>query len=245
VNGAARRVAFFDVDETLLAGKSIFEFLRHWLAVTGNDDDRYRSVRAAGRRDAAAGVPREELNRRFYRHLAGASHAELLREGRRWYDGIRRSPRGFVRAGLDAVAAHKVAGDLVVLVSGSMRPVLDPLAADLRADLVLCTELVVAADGTLTGEVTRPMIGAAKRHAVTEVMTGFGVDPLDCFGYGDHASDLDMLTAVGNPHVIGDDADLVAHAHRHDWPVLPATPGPLRPIPVSTDHEDVGRPSVV
>ncbi|MFL6123920.1 HAD family hydrolase, partial [Actinophytocola sp.] len=155
-----RRVAFFDVDETLFAGKSIFEFLRHWLAVTDGDGTRYRSVRAAARRDAAAGIPREELNRRFYRHLAGASHAELLREGRRWYDGIRDSPTGFVRAGLDAVATHKAEGDLVVLVSGSMRPILGPLAADLRADLVLCTELVVAG-GQLTGEVVRPMIGPA------------------------------------------------------------------------------------
>ncbi|MEV8443322.1 HAD-IB family hydrolase [Actinosynnema sp. NPDC051121] len=239
MSSAVRRVAFFDVDETLLAGKSIFEFLRHWLALTG-DDSRYLSVRATSRRDAAAGVPREELNRRFYRHLAGASHAELLREGRRWYDGIRRSPQGFVRAGLDAVANHKAAGDLVVLVSGSMRPILDPVAADVRADLVLCTELVVASDGTLTGEVVQPMIGPVKQRAVAETMAELGVDPLDCFGYGDHASDLDMLTAVGNPHVIGDDADLVAHARRHDWPVLPATPGPLRRIPVPA-----GRPSVV
>jgi HAD superfamily hydrolase (TIGR01490 family) len=239
MNETVRRVAFFDVDETLLAGKSIFEFLRHWLALTG-DDSRYQAVRATARRDAAAGVPREELNRRFYRHLAGASHAELLTEGRHWYDGIRRSPRGFVRAGLDAVATHKAAGDLVVLVSGSMRPILDPVAADLHADLVLCTELVVAADGTLTGEVVHPMIGPMKQRAVTDLMADIGVDPLDCFGYGDHTSDLDMLAAVGNPHVIGDDADLVAHARRHDWPVLPATAGPLRQIPVPA-----GRPSAV
>jgi HAD superfamily hydrolase (TIGR01490 family) len=231
MTGDTRRVAFFDVDETLLAGKSIFEFLRHWLAVTGDDGTRYRSVRAVARRDAAAGVPREELNRRFYRLLAGAPHAELLLEGRRWYDGIRRSPTGFVRAGLDAVAAHKAAGDLVVLVSGSMRPILGPLAADLHADLVLCTELTVGG-GLLTGEINRPMIGQAKQHAATEVMTEFGADPLHCFGYGDHASDLDMLTVVGNPHAVGDDPELCAHAHRHGWPVLPATPGPLRPIPV-------------
>jgi HAD superfamily hydrolase (TIGR01490 family) len=231
MTGDTRRVAFFDVDETLLAGKSIFEFLRHWLAATGDDGTRYRSVRAVARRDAAAGVPREKLNRRFYRHLAGAPHAELLQEGRRWYDGIRRSPTGFVRAGLNAVAAHKAAGDLVVLVSGSMRPILGPLAADLHADLVLCTELAVAG-GLLTGEINRPMIGPAKQHAVTEVMTELGADPLDCFAYGDHASDLDMLAAVGNPHVVGDDAELCAHARRHGWPVLPATPGPLQPIPV-------------
>lgn len=232
MSGDTRRVAFFDVDETLLAGKSIFEFLRHWLAVNGDDGTRYRSVWATARRDAAAGVPREELNRRFYRHLAGAPHAELLREGRRWYDGIRRSPTGFVRAGLDAIATHKAAGDLVVLVSGSMRPILGPLAADLRADLLLCTELAMTG-GVLTGEVTRPMIGQAKQHATTEVMTEFGADSVDCFGYGDHVSDLDMLAVVGNPHVIGDDPELCAHARRHGWPVLPATPGPLRPIPVA------------
>jgi HAD superfamily hydrolase (TIGR01490 family) len=244
MNGAARRVAFFDVDETLLAGKSIFEFLRHWLAATGDDGTRYRALRATAQRNAAAGMPREELNRKFYRHLKGASHTELLSEGRRWYDGIRRSPTGFVRAALDAVATHKMAGELVVLVSGSMRPILGPLAADLRADLVLCTEPTISADGALTGEITQPMIGRAKRHAVQELMKEFGANPLDCSGYGDHISDLDMLTAVGNPHVIGNDPELCAHARRHGWPLLPATPGPLRPIPLPT-HENTRRQSLV
>ncbi|MFL6126382.1 MAG: HAD-IB family hydrolase, partial [Actinophytocola sp.] len=67
---------------------------------------------------------------------------------------------------------------------------------------------------------------------VTAVLAEFGADPLDCFCYGDHISDLEMLAAVGNPHVVGGDAELCAHARRHGWPVLPADPGPLHPVPV-------------
>lgn len=218
------RAAFFDVDETLVAAKTMVEFWRFW--------------RTRGRPEAApaadrvlAGLltlPREEANRGYFRLYRGVHTAELAAAGRDWYAGYRLGPRAMVRATLAALRQHRDRGDRIVLVSGSLRACLEPLAAELSAHLV-CTEQEVAPDGRFTGELLRPMIGDCKRQAVTAALTGWDLDPRDCFAYGDHGSDLGMLRAVGNPVAVGEDPVLRRAAGRHGWRVLPAAAGALHP----------------
>ncbi|MER5887819.1 HAD-IB family hydrolase [Streptomyces sp. NPDC001941] len=216
-------VAFFDVDETVIAGKSMLDFWAYWeaehpsAAVTGPPP-------ASG---PAAAPNREALNRWYYRRYAGVPLAALEAAGRSWYETYRRGGTAFVLPVLDTLAAHRAEGREVVLVSGSMRPLLDPLAAELGVATVLCTELVVRPDGVLTGEVHRPMIGEAKAAAATGIMRERGAHPPDCFAYGDHESDLALLRAVGRPVVVGSSAVLNEEARRHGWPLVPAHYGPL------------------
>lgn len=213
------RAAFFDVDETLITAKSMFEFLRYWLAHTGDDGTGYQRAAGALRAMSAQGHPREVVNRAYYRNYAGAPVDDVFAAGREWYAEYRTRPTAFVAAGIAALAGHRTAGDTVVLVSGSFLACLAPLAADLAADRVLCTRVVVE-DGTLTGDVVEPMIGRAKASAVTATIADLGLAPENCCGYGDHESDLDMLRIVGSPSVIGSDPTLTEHARDHGWPVL-------------------------
>jgi HAD superfamily hydrolase (TIGR01490 family) len=224
---ATRRAAFFDVDETVITVKSMFDFLRHWLDRTGAGEGAYEQAAGALHAIAAAGGHRSEVNRAYYRGFAGASHADLLAAGREWYAAYRTRDDAFVTATLDAIEGHRSDGDLTVFVSGSFSACLDPLAADLGADLVLGTEPIVGPDGRLTGDVVRPMIGEVKAAAVRETIAARGLSPEDCFCYGDHASDLDMLQQVGRPRVVGGDPVLAEHAARHGWPRLDPAPGPL------------------
>jgi HAD superfamily hydrolase (TIGR01490 family) len=221
MTGAAPHVAFFDVDGTLLVGKSMAEFLRYWVARDGRGDADFRGIMAELQIMADMGG-RAAANRAYYRRFAGVPSVALAEAGSQWYAQYRRRPDAFVASTMAALAEHRAAGDLLVLVSGSCRAVLDPLAADVGADKVLCTELVVDADGRLTGEVSRSMIGSAKAEAAAALLDGLGASPADCFAYGDHASDLDLLTAVGSPRVVGDDPVLATWARRHGWPVLSA-----------------------
>lgn len=215
------RLAFFDVDETLIAAKSMFAFLKFHLAEAGDDGSEYEA-RVSALRACAALADRSEVNRAYYRYFAGASWDELMAQGLRWYAEYLTQPMPFIPAGVAAVRGHQAAGDRIVLVSGSFLPCLSPIAEQFHAYQVCCTRPVVDNAGRLTGEVGIPMIGPAKGRVVRDTLAVAGVSREACFGYADHASDIDMLAAVGNPTVIGADEVLVAHAQANGWPVLPA-----------------------
>ena len=75
-------------------------------------------------------------------------------------------------------------------------------------DAILCTRPLTA-DGRYTGEVETPVIGEGKRAAVRRALDERpDIDPADCYGYGDHVSDLPMLELVGHPVVVGGDSEL-------------------------------------
>jgi HAD superfamily hydrolase (TIGR01490 family) len=224
VRPRVERAAFFDVDETLLAVRSMEDFWAHW---SGTPYGRGR-----GRRFAEvvamvrAGVAREECNRAYYRLFAGVRTACFEQVCRQWYDELRARSDAAVAPVLGALRSHRTRGDLVVLVSGSASALLAPLARDVGADVVLATEQLVEG-GVFTGEVRRPMIGAAKAEGVGRTLMERALVASSCHAYGDHASDLPMLSLVGHPRVVGSDPLLVRHARVRGWPVLPSVPGPL------------------
>jgi HAD superfamily hydrolase (TIGR01490 family) len=213
---SARRsnIAFFDVDDTLVADKSIFSFLAHYFAAIGRRPEAYSQVRDELRRMTDSGAVREEVNRAYYRVYAGTTAPELTRHGERWFAD--RMARGsfFHPRVLEALRMHAAAGEAVVLVSGSFFPCLEPIARHVGATAVVGTELLVAAAGRFSGEIARPMIGTAKADAAAAQAAARGADLADCYAYGDHISDLPLLQAVGHPVVVGDDPVLCQHVAR-------------------------------
>ncbi|MGQ0464588.1 MAG: HAD family hydrolase [Sporichthyaceae bacterium] len=220
-----RVIAFFDVDETLLTGKSMIDFLRFCRSA-----DEHRAATEHLGTLARSGVDRDELNRAYYRLWAGWDWDELVAAGRDWYAAVRAGARigpPFVASTRQALADHRESGHLIALLSGSFLPCVQPLADDLAADVVYCTHPELDHDGRITGQVRQPMIGRTKRVAVVAAAHRHGADPTQCHAYADHASDLAMLRAVGHPHVVGNDPVLRAAAHAAGWPVLDDTPLPL------------------
>ncbi|MET9799649.1 HAD-IB family hydrolase [Streptomyces sp. NPDC006368] len=220
----ATAVAFFDVDETLTTGKTMAGFYGFFLTAVGHGPrERDRLLREA--HDLLRpGITREVANRLFYRRLAGYKAEAVEAAGRAWFDRHRERGGFFHRDVVDALAAHRAAGLATVLVSGSFPACLDPIAAHVGADLVLCTRPEVR-DGVHTGEVVETMIGAAKERAARALLTEHGIAPQRCHAYGDHPSDLDLLRLVGHPVVVGAHPDLVAEADRNGWRRLPGVPG--------------------
>jgi HAD superfamily hydrolase (TIGR01490 family) len=223
-------IAFCDVDETLIACKSMFEFLDFFLAGKYGSDgaDRARGIRQCLLQQAARGVPREEMNKSYFRAWTGESAAEVTRWGQCWFD--RRSAEGsfYLAPTRDALAAHRAAGAALVLVSGSFPALLDPIARDIGAARVLCTR-PEERHGRLTGEIIgAPMIGTGKREAVHGELGSYPqIRPADCYAYGDHASDLPMLEAVGHPVVVGADPELLARLlHAQQLPSTTAGDSP-------------------
>ncbi|GAA1467901.1 HAD-IB family hydrolase [Nocardiopsis exhalans] len=212
--------AFFDVDETLIPVKSMFDFLAFRLAELGHPRSTYEEAATQLRELAASGARREEVNRAYYRLYRGASEQELKASGERWFAARAAAPGFLLNGSVLALREHLANGDHVVLLSGSFAPCLEPLAAALGATAFRGTRPVVA-DGLLTGDVERPMIGVAKGDAVREYASQHGIDLERSHAYGDHLSDLPMLEAVGRPRVRADgDPALLGHASQRGWPLV-------------------------
>jgi HAD superfamily hydrolase (TIGR01490 family) len=213
-----KQAVFSDVDETLIRVKSMFRFLEFYLAERGEPAGTYERLTDELRAQALRGVPRSEINRRYYRLYRGESAERLAAAGRRWFaDAWERTPNGlFVAEVEQELTRHRKAGLPLVLISGSFFACLDPVAADIRADQAIGTRPVIRR-GELTGEVLVPMIGATKGRAVRIAGAVRGFDLSGSLAYGDHSSDIPMLQAVGRPVVVGDDEELVEHGRQHGW----------------------------
>ncbi|WP_432839667.1 HAD family hydrolase [Dactylosporangium sp. CA-092794] len=207
------RLVFSDVDETLIRAKSMFEFLDFYLAERHGPAGLERSaqVRAELLTQAAAGVPRADTNRTYYRIWAGAPVRHVALAGRRWFAAAVRDPRFFHADVLAALHAHRAAGAGLVLVSGAFAPIVDPIAEHVGAAHAECTRLV-ARNGRYTGEIIgEPVIGPAKGERVRALLRAYpAVSAANCYGYGDHLSDMPMLAEVGHPVIVGDDPGLRA-----------------------------------
>jgi HAD superfamily hydrolase (TIGR01490 family) len=202
---------FCDVDETLVDSKTLFDFLEYYLAAEYGEEGARRAERT--RREliakAAQGTPREQANREYYRVWQGQPAAVVKRAAGRWWAERSVHPEFFITPTWAELECHRAAGALIVLVSGSFPAILESIAAAAGATRLLCTRPEISG-GWYTGEILgAPMIGEAKRKAVRAVLRDYPyMDPADCFAYGDHISDLPMLTEVGHPVVVGGDPRL-------------------------------------
>jgi HAD superfamily hydrolase (TIGR01490 family) len=213
---AVPAIAFFDVDETLISLKSMFDFYDFFLDAVGHSPQEQRRLRQQARDLLRSGLPREQGNRLFYQRFTDRKVSEVADIGRRWFDRRLEGGGLFHQDVLGALRAHHADGLTTVLVSGSFPACLDPMAEYAGADIALSTELRVR-DGIYTGEVSRTMIGDAKAEAARGLIEQAGVSAADCYAYGDHGSDLGLLRLVGHPVVVGADPELVAVAERSGW----------------------------
>jgi HAD superfamily hydrolase (TIGR01490 family) len=215
-SAAVPAIAFFDVDETLISIKSMFDFYDFFLQAVGHSPEEQQRLHEQARALLRPGLPREQGNRLFYRRFADRKASEVADIGRRWFD--QHLERGDLIHWdvLDALRAHRADGLMTVLVSGSFPVCLNPLTEYCQADMALSTELEVR-EGIYTGEVSRTMIGAAKAEAARRLIDRTGISAADCYAYGDHTSDLDLLRLVGHPVMVGDNPELAAVADQNGW----------------------------
>lgn len=210
--------AFFDVDETLIALKSMFDFFPFWC-------DRQMLPELRQRFDAAfaearfEGQSREQLNRLYYGFFQMVPLLTLKAAGQEWFEErfCRHRPP-YNEHVVAELKAHQKAGETPVFVSGSMLPLLEPLATALRVEHCLCSTLRVDERGRLTGDIESPQtIGRGKAEAIRTFLQQHNAFTQDCYAYGDDISDLPMLETVGNAIVVGELRELTALAASRGW----------------------------
>lgn len=226
------KVAFFDFDETVFDGKSMFSFLSYFC-----DPVSLREVEHVGRtytatinfvRNLQTGLPREEVNRSYYRIFRGLTRPHLKSLARSWYAGLAQPRENTSSQSSDwifpwaksEISRLKARGFSIVFVSGSFGEVIECFSKDLGVEAVLCAQLEECA-GLLTGElVNEPIIGAGKVRAIRRFAQLKGINLDDCLGYGDHDSDLPMLEILGNATIVNPSLALESLARSRNWRVV-------------------------
>jgi HAD superfamily hydrolase (TIGR01490 family) len=122
---------------------------------------------------------------------------------------------------LSRVHLHKQEGHLLVLISGSVRYLLEPVVRDLKFDHLLCTDLEVDNNGLMTGKPADLVcVDHNKKVLTLKLAQQLKLDLEKSYAYGNHHSDLPLLETVGNPHVVEPNSILEKIAHQRAWPIL-------------------------
>lgn len=115
---------------------------------------------------------------------------------------------------------HRKNGDLIVLITGSLEPIVWPLAQRLQITEVVAARLR-RQNGIFTGELERgPITNERKAESLREVAAKHGLAPAHCYAYGDSMDDLPMLHSVGHAVVVNPGRRLRKIAEAKGWEIL-------------------------
>ncbi|MEV0971961.1 HAD family hydrolase [Microtetraspora glauca] len=213
--------AFFDVDNTMMRGASIYHFARGLAArglFTTNDLVRFALgqawFRVRGNENPEHIAKAKETALAF---VAGLKVDDVVRLGEEIYDEVM-SDR--IWAGTRALAqAHLEAGQRVWLVTATPVELARVIAQRLGLTGALGT-VAETADGVYTGRLVGDLLhGPAKAEAIRALARLEGLDLSHCSAYSDSANDLPMLSLVGRPYAVNPDSELREHAKEHGWQI--------------------------
>jgi HAD superfamily hydrolase (TIGR01490 family) len=213
--------AFFDVDNTMMVGASIFHFARGLAArkfftttdLVGFAWQQLR-FRIGGRETSYSTTTGRDTALSF---VAGRPVAEIVALGEEIYDELMADR---IWAGTRALAQmHLDAGQRVWLVTAT--PVELALIIARRLGLTGALGTVAESiDGHYTGRLVGEILhGPAKAHAVRALAVTEGLDLRRCTAYSDSVNDVPMLSAVGTAVAVNPDSELRDVAKERGWQV--------------------------
>jgi HAD superfamily hydrolase (TIGR01490 family) len=213
--------AFFDVDNTMMMGASIFHFARGLASrkffatsdLAGFAWQQFK-FRVGGRENPQTVKESRESALSF---VAGRSVAEVVSLGEEIYDELMAER---IWPGTRALAnMHLDAGQRVWLVTAT--PV--ELALIIARRLGLTGALGTVAeneDGIYTGRLVGEVLhGPAKAHAVRSLAAREGLNLRRCSAYSDSVNDVPMLSVVGTAVAVNPDSELRDTARQRGWEI--------------------------
>jgi len=160
-------------------------------------------------------ISRAHFNRAFYKNYAGWKPSRARHLGHESFAGFtldRIYPDALAR-----LRGHKEAGHRVVLLSGALDFLLEPMKD--MVDDVLCATLVQE-NGVYTGELSGPPVaGDARARMLASFARRRNLDLSRSYAYADSISDLPMMEAVGNPVAVNPDRRLESEAKERGWEI--------------------------
>ena len=210
------RAAIFDMDKTLLRVDTAMS----WTSFLYNRGEIGKRTVAKAFYWAAlyrlALLDMETVFTRLVEDLRGDSEAEMIEKSEIWYRA--HIEPEIAPAARVAVEAHRRAGDVIVLATGSTQYAARPVARGVGIPHVLSSQLGVQ-DGTFTGKPAAMCFGHHKVALAEKWARENGIDLDASTFYSDSYNDLPMLERVGTAIAVNPDARLRRHAKRLGWRV--------------------------
>lgn len=213
--------AFFDVDNTMIMGASLYYFAKGLAArnyFTSRDVASFIWQQAKFR-IAGTENPDDVMTIRdnALAFVAGRTVAEIVEAGEEIYE---ESMADRIWTGTRALAQqHLDSGQRVWLITATPIELASLISTRLGLTGALGTVSEIE-DGIYTGRlVGEPMHGEAKAVAVRALAEREGLDLQRCSAYSDSANDVPMLSMVGRPVAVNPDGELKAIALARGWEV--------------------------
>jgi HAD superfamily hydrolase (TIGR01490 family) len=212
--------AFFDLDRTLIAGSSAFQFGRAAYRaglVTRRQlaEDAWENIRFRLRGSTDAGT--DALRERIGKTLEGVRVRELQRLAPDVLAGV--LPRLYPQM-LEIAYGHQDAGRPIFICTAASQEMAELMAIVLTFDGAVGSVAEVV-DGYYTGRAGGPFTYRdGKAEAIRDLAAREGIDLAASWAYSDSESDLPMLRLVGHPVAVNPDTDLGRVAREEGWEVL-------------------------
>jgi HAD superfamily hydrolase (TIGR01490 family) len=216
------KLVLFDLDNTLLAGDSDYEWGQFLIAKGAVDGAHYEAKNRAFYEDYKAG----RLD--IYAFLAFAlrplaTHPRAQLDA--WHDeymATRIRPM-ITQAARDLVKRHLDSADLVAVITATNSFVTAPIAREFGIPHLIATD-PEEVDGRFTGEVAgTPCFREGKVVRLEHFLEARGttLERLETsWFYSDSHNDLPLLERVRHAVAVDPDPTLRAHAEQHGWPVI-------------------------
>jgi HAD superfamily hydrolase (TIGR01490 family) len=214
------RLILFDLDNTLLAGDSDFEWAQFLIEQGVLDREVYEARNEEFYEQYKAGTL--DIHEFLDFQLKPLSrHARSVLE--RWHrDFMARKILPIIRESARTLVARH-SGDLRVVITATNRFVTAPIACEFGIENLIATE-PEERDGEFTGRVVgTPCFREGKVIRLEQWLARRGRclgDYGESWFYSDSLNDLPLLTRVTHPVAVDPDDTLRAHAERHGWPVI-------------------------
>jgi HAD superfamily hydrolase (TIGR01490 family) len=218
---APKTVAFFDVDNTLLRGSTLYLLGKGMYRkgfFTKREISNYIFVNLLYR---FTGVEDQneisQITKAACKFVKGHKVEELEKLGAEVYDQYV-SP-ALWSGTIELAQKHLAQKSDVWLLTASSQELASLIAARLGFTGALGTQAKIK-DGVYTGELESELLhGNAKATAALKLAADKNYDLNQSFAYSDSHHDLPLLKVVGKPAVINPDATLRLHANKSHWPI--------------------------
>lgn len=209
--------AFFDFDNTLIAGYSVQAVFEEQLRAGEMSLKEFRSHAAAAAKYSLGRINFSGLVSETASAMRGQAEYVMEEFGERVFK--KRIAGQIYPEARSILEAHREMGHTIAIVSSATKYQIEPAARELDIDYILCTDLEIE-DGIFTGDVIHPTcFGDGKRTAAEDFCEDFKCRLDRSFFYTDSDDDLPLLDVVAHPRVVNPNTNLSRIARRRSWPV--------------------------